>query len=206
MTDGPKRFYLYEYTNTLDGKRYIGVTCDLDRRDSEHRRGHRSSRIFTRAVKKHGFENFTRRVLAVFDDADAAAYHEQAAIVAFGTLAPNGYNLFAGAPYTRYAGTPSDETRAKLSDANRRVWADPEKRQAWAGNAARSKAGALTQEQRDAARDRAVAMWQDPDRRAQRSAALRGKAGRKKGFVCSPETRERMSAAKRRAARVEGNP
>lgn len=191
----PKRFYLYEYTNQISGKRYIGVTGDLERRDNEHRLCHRSGLAFSRAVRKHGFENFHRRVLAVFDDADAAAYHEQAAIMKLGTLAPDGYNLTAGAPYTRYnGGGKSDETRARIGAVHRKLWADPE----YHARMSTINTGRVrTDAQKAAASARASVRWSDPEYRATMSAALKGKAGRPKGMKVSDETRARMSQAQR---------
>jgi hypothetical protein len=69
-------------------------------------------------MKKYGSAAFDFKVLAIFDRADAAAYHEQAAIVKFNTLMPFGYNLYGGAPGTLYAGTPSMEARAAMSAAH----------------------------------------------------------------------------------------
>jgi hypothetical protein len=64
---------------------------------------------------KYGAASFERCILAMFDNVAAACYHEQAAIVAFNTLSPNGYNLSAGAPYTQYTGPMSDDSRAQIS-------------------------------------------------------------------------------------------
>lgn len=112
-------FSLYQYTNRENGKRYIGVTGDLSRRGNDHARGKSNALAFNSAVKKYGIWTFDFKVLAIFDRVDAAAYHEQAAILKFGTLFPNGYNLRAGAPWTKYIGTPSEETRKKMSRALR---------------------------------------------------------------------------------------
>lgn len=114
-----KVFTLYKYTNRLNGKSYIGVTKDPITRADDHAKGRSKARAFNAAVKKYGIDNFDYAVLAIFDDAEAASYHEQAAILSIGTLAPYGYNLRAGAPYTKYGGTFSSETRAKLSAANK---------------------------------------------------------------------------------------
>jgi group I intron endonuclease len=65
-------------------------------------------------VAKYGIDAFDFKILALFDLVSAADYHEQAAILGFNTLAPNGYNLRAGAPYTRYGGSLSLETKQKM--------------------------------------------------------------------------------------------
>jgi group I intron endonuclease len=108
-------YYLYQYMNQINGKRYIGVTNNLVRRQREHASKWGKDYAFHNAVKKYGIEKFDFKVLAIFDRVDAAAYHEQAAIIKFGTLSPAGYNLRAGAPGTRYAGPFSAESRALMS-------------------------------------------------------------------------------------------
>jgi group I intron endonuclease len=110
-------YSLYQYTNRVNGKKYIGVTNNLTRRQKEHASVRGNAYAFHNAIKKYGIEVFDFRVLAIFDRADAAAYHEQAAIFKFGTLSPAGYNLRAGTPGTRYAGPMSAETRALMSQS-----------------------------------------------------------------------------------------
>jgi group I intron endonuclease len=123
----PNVFTLYQYTNRLNGKRYIGVTNDPARRAMEHARGHGwSGSIFHVAIKKYGIEVFDYKVLGVFDDAGVAAYHEQAAILKFGTLSPGGYNLRAGAPGTAYSGSQTDLSRAKISASHKGRQKSPE--------------------------------------------------------------------------------
>jgi group I intron endonuclease len=124
----PTVYTLYQYTNRLNGKCYIGVTNDTSRRFAEHARGKSNARAFNAAVKKYGTEVFDYKVLAVFDDASIAAYHEQAAILKFGTLSPDGYNLRAGAPFTQYNGSMAAESRAKIGLANSQRIITPESR------------------------------------------------------------------------------
>lgn len=110
-------YSLYQYTNKENGKKYIGVTHDPVQRHQDHAKGKSGARVFNRAVCQSGIEAFDFRVLALFDRADVACYHEQAAILKFDTLAPHGYNLCAGAPFTQYHGPCSEETKEKLSKA-----------------------------------------------------------------------------------------
>lgn len=107
-------YTLYQYQHRESGKRYIGVTCRIDQRCLAHATGKSGARAFNNAVKKYGIDAFDFKVLALFDRVNAACYHEQAAILKFSTLAPYGYNLRAGAPYTRYGGSLSIETKQKM--------------------------------------------------------------------------------------------
>lgn len=113
-------YYLYLYTNKEDSKGYIGVTNNLRVRHNAHIRGSSGAKAFNSAVKKYGIGAFYFRVLAIFDDIIEVARIEQASIKAFGTLAPSGYNLNGGAPFTRYSGPLSEETRAKLSNVGKK--------------------------------------------------------------------------------------
>lgn len=116
---------LYQYTHRESGKRYVGVTTNLSRRFVEHAKGRGHAIAFNAAIKKYGIEAFIYQVLAVFDDVAAAAYHEQAAIMKFGTLAPGGYNLMAGAPYTKYRGPLSAESIKKCAANIKKAMAHP---------------------------------------------------------------------------------
>jgi len=107
------------YRHKGNGKAYVGVTKDPKRRFLMHAQGNSFALAFNRAVKKYGIENFDFSILAIFDNVDAANYHENAVIAAFGTLSPNGYNLCGGSPLSRYRGPISQETREKLSLAHR---------------------------------------------------------------------------------------
>ncbi len=111
-------FFLYLFRNLLNGKKYVGVTLDLERRTREHETGRSDARAFNAAMKKYGPENFERTILAVFDDQGAACYHEQEAIKKLDTLSPNGYNLVASAPFTQYGGAKSEALRAQWSVAH----------------------------------------------------------------------------------------
>lgn len=112
-------FTLYQYTNVVNGKRYIGVTKDVVERRRRHLQGTGRALALSAAIKKYGVAAFSFAVLAVFDDANAAAYHEQASIIKLGTLSPGGYNLMAGAPRTIYHGAHTPETLAKISSSNK---------------------------------------------------------------------------------------
>jgi group I intron endonuclease len=115
----PTVFTLYQYINRLNGKRYIGVTNNPKGRKAKHARGDSGARAFNGAVKKYGVETFDYTVLAIFDDAGAAAYHERAFIHRFGTLAPFGYNLTDGASGYGYGGAYSNESKIRLSESHK---------------------------------------------------------------------------------------
>lgn len=179
-----KKFTLYLYANRANGKRYIGVTNNPARRAREHASGRACARALARAVKKYGIEAFDYKVLAIFDDVAAAAYHEQAAIRAFGTLAPDGYNLTAGAPCTVYGGPASAETRAKISSA-------------LMGKAVSAETRARLSASHDGQHN-FLGHSHSAETRAKISAAKKGSPAWNKGMRASPETRAKIGAANRR--------
>lgn len=183
-----REHYLYQYINRITGKSYIGVTVDLKRREADHRNGTSSGRAFRDAIAKYGWENFERKVLAIFGTADIASYFEREAIIRFGTLSPNGYNLVAGAPHTHYNGTPSEETRAKLREANRRR--ETENADYLARKEARK---AATQERK--ALKRAELERRKQERQQRRLEREQAKPG--KGWQSLPEYKERFAEQSR---------
>jgi group I intron endonuclease len=180
-------YYLYQYLHRDNGKQYIGVTMDLQRRTKSHASGHSVAPAFNNAMKKYGIGAFVFRILAIFDNKDEAARIEQAAIKSFGTLSPNGYNLNGGAPGTRYAGPPSEETRAKISAAA--TGRKPSK-ETCAKISASNKGKIRSAEQRKNISNAAIA---SPDHMSH----IRELIVKNKGIPLSPECRQNMSIASR---------
>lgn len=130
-----------------NGKSYIGITTKTSKeRFAGHRKGARNQKkcaLLARAWAKYGEPTLT--TLAVLEDADLAAA-EIRAIKAFGTLHPGGYNILEGGQVSpmkdpniaakvgqKLKGRPgtcgmsgkkmSDETKHKMSEAQKTRWA-----------------------------------------------------------------------------------
>ena len=54
---------IYQITNIVNGKIYIGQTCDLKRRLFEHKCCKNKKTIISKAVRKYGWENFEIKIL-----------------------------------------------------------------------------------------------------------------------------------------------
>lgn len=127
---------IYQATNNLNGKVYIGKTTQrLTRRISGHKkdakRGGRT--IFIRAIRKHGFDSFRFEPLAWCDSKEHLNFFEKFYISLKNSKAPNGYNLTDGGDgglghhHTEETKTIlrekrklqvcSDDTRKKISEA-----------------------------------------------------------------------------------------
>jgi group I intron endonuclease len=120
--------YVYETTNTVNNKIYVGVKSSKHFDDGYFGSG----KHLKRAINKYGIENFNKRVLWVFGTA-SEAYQKEAEIVnnAFVTRKDT-YNLALGGKggdlgeavnkkrsETLKGHQPSEETKRKISEANK---------------------------------------------------------------------------------------
>ena len=107
---------IYKITNTVNGKSYIGQTVhDAKKtRISKHLSG-KGSQLVKQAIEKYGKDAFTYEILHDGIIPEFLDTLEIAAIKAFNTIAPHGYNLTYGGEGC----SPSKQTRKKISDAMR---------------------------------------------------------------------------------------
>ena len=58
-------FHIYCYENLINGKIYIGQTCNMYNRRSSHKNGHgaKDNLVLDRAIIKHGIENFSNWII-----------------------------------------------------------------------------------------------------------------------------------------------
>lgn len=87
-------WHLYIITNCVNGKCYIGLTHNPLNRWSRHRNGH-GSKLVKAAIAKYGIANLEFKVLCIASK-EYIQQLEIAAISAYRTLTPDGYNLSTG--------------------------------------------------------------------------------------------------------------
>ena len=89
--------YLYKITNLVNGKLYIGVTNNPDKRKKQHLTKSREGRLVNKAVEKYGKTNFTFEVICI-GTKEYIYDLESKAILLYSSDASNGhgYNLCAG--------------------------------------------------------------------------------------------------------------
>lgn len=92
---------IYCITNNINGKRYIGLDRNSNKRWADHKRRSKHdnpSQLIDRKLKQYGVENFTYSVLAECHDTETLKELEQKFIKALGTFIryDRGYNLTAG--------------------------------------------------------------------------------------------------------------
>lgn len=114
------------------GKSYIGQTIrPIEKRLEEHQKENSNCVAIYGAIQKYGWENFDKNWYECPDD--DLDKHEELMVEVLGTLAPGGYNLREGGgscgklseetkrkiSESNTGKTPSEETRQKMSDAQR---------------------------------------------------------------------------------------
>lgn len=119
-----ERFTIYCHTNRVNGKRYVGQTkATMQQRWSSHKssalaaNGRRDCRYFHAAIRKHGPERFSHRVLIEVRSRRKANDAERLWIRRLNCLTPKGYNIEAGGR----ACSRSEITRRKIRETKARM-------------------------------------------------------------------------------------
>lgn len=106
---------LYVIINRINGKRYVGISTDVNQRQREHFSGHGSKLVWS-AIQKYGRQNLSLQVLFEGDESWIKQM-EQYSIAQFNTIAPNGYNLTGGGEGS-LGWKPTEITRRKMREAH----------------------------------------------------------------------------------------
>lgn len=119
-----KSTYVYVLTNTINGKRYIGITStsvlDRWRQHMAAAMLRNSQTVLHKAIRNYGKDAFLMETIATAKNRDEANQMEIDFIIKHKTRAPEGYNVAPGGEYCpvndgRIMGA---ETRKKLSQAH----------------------------------------------------------------------------------------
>lgn len=88
--------YVYQITNLINQKQYIGITNDYKKRWSNHKSSKNALTAIGRAIEKYGVENFKFELLFENLSLEQASEKEIELIQEKQTLVPNGYNIALG--------------------------------------------------------------------------------------------------------------
>lgn len=118
-----KKWIVYLYTCNVNGKQYIGKTCNKYGMKGRAKNGKGYGRgVFHNAIKKYGWENFSGEILKIDLSVDEANYWETYYIRQYRTCIDyadcNGYNMTEGGDGGEMLGYHhTDKTKEKLSKA-----------------------------------------------------------------------------------------
>ena len=93
--------YIYQITNLINNKIYIGQTNNITKRWSNHRCANSPNMIIAKAIKKYGIENFKFEILLRGLSEEEANEKEFQLIKEKKSKVPNGYNVSDGGDGTK---------------------------------------------------------------------------------------------------------
>jgi len=108
-------FKVYAHTNKINGKKYIGITCQPVEQRWKRGNGYKNCTAFEAAIKKYGWGGFKHEVLFSGLNSEAAKAKERELILIFHTTeTKHGYNLTSGGDSGAHL---SNETKKRHSEA-----------------------------------------------------------------------------------------
>jgi group I intron endonuclease len=113
-------YSIYIVTNAINAKQYVGISKNLEKRWSRHKKALGETPLLHKAIKKYGKENFVFTHIADAFDRENALILEQILIIQHNTFQPNGYNLTRGGECgvgAEKGRVLSQETKDKISQS-----------------------------------------------------------------------------------------
>lgn len=108
-------YYVYKHTNKINGKVYIGITCQKPKQRWSNGKGYKKNNHFWNSIKKYGWnKGFDHEILYSGLSQRQAEVMEVSLIAYYDSTDENkGYNKSPG------GGLQSEETRQKLSESHK---------------------------------------------------------------------------------------
>ena len=85
--------YVYQITNKVNNKKYIGITNNPKKRWENHKCNNNPTMAIAKAIKKYGVNNFDFEILLSGLSIEEASNKEIQLIKELDTKVPNGYNV-----------------------------------------------------------------------------------------------------------------
>jgi group I intron endonuclease len=108
-------YYVYKHTNKVNGKIYIGITCQRPKQRWHNGKGYKKNNHFWHSIKKYGWnKGFDHEILYSGLSQRQAEVMEVSLIAYYDSTNQNkGYNISLG------GGLQSKETRQKMSESHK---------------------------------------------------------------------------------------
>lgn len=120
-----KEFYIYVHRCKLNGKIYVGQTCQNPSRRWRNGEGYKGCSYFYNAILKYGWDNFEHIILEEGLTKKEANIKEQFWIKFFNSTNPNkGYNLKSGGNDCSY----SEKSKIKMSESAKKRFSNEEEK------------------------------------------------------------------------------
>lgn len=110
-------YVVYKHTNNVNGRVYIGITCQKPEKRWKDGLGYETNQYFSRAIKKYGWENFSHDILYSGLEKQDAQTHEINLILFYRNSEVGCYNILSGGDLGRVGVPMSAETKEKLRKA-----------------------------------------------------------------------------------------
>lgn len=108
-------YTVYIHKNKINGKVYIGQTCQKPEKRWDNGRGYETSPRFYNAILKYGWDNFEHIILYTNLTSEEANQKEQELIKSYNSTDENfGYNITYGGKNFHH----SEETKKKIGESN----------------------------------------------------------------------------------------
>lgn len=108
-----KDYCIYCHTNKINGKKYIGQTCNKPEKRWMNGKGYIKNKHFYNAIQKYGWDSFAHEILFNGLTLAEANQLEEELIAKYDTMNPEKeYNLKAGGKRSKV----SKETRKRMSE------------------------------------------------------------------------------------------
>lgn len=173
-----KKYIIYKHTNKINGKAYIGQTCQIPERRWRNGEGYKDSPKFWKAIEKYGWDNFEHEIIETDLSSKEADEREIYWIAYYDTYNNDekGYNMTPGGSNFMSELWQDKDYRQKMnksfSEARQKSWSNKE----FADKALSLLLEGLTK------------VWQDTEWREQRIKNLLGKNNPNSKAVINIET------------------
>lgn len=119
MAISDKTYCVYCHTNKINGKRYIGQTCQKPEQRWQNGNGYKGQRFYN-AIQLYGWDNFSHEILAEGLTKEEADQREIQLIGEFNTTNPLfGYNISLGGTSGTTGRHHTEESRKKMSKSKK---------------------------------------------------------------------------------------